>query len=153
MIAKVHQQCPSVIEGLAIAVLDSGCCGMAGSFGFKQEHYDISQQVGDLVVLPSVREASRDCLIVADGFSCRQQIAQGTNRSALHTAEVIHMALQQNGELKRDGMYPEKEYLRHHQTLGTPRRVLPLLISGGFIALGLLALCSRGSNRFAINRR
>ena len=139
--------------GLDVEVLDSGCCGMAGSFGFKQEHYEVSQQIGDLAVLPSVREAPQNSLIVADGFSCRQQIDQGTNRKALHAAEVLHMALQQEGELDRDGMYPEQEYLRLHHTLGAPRRVLPLLISGGLIALGLLTLCSRGSNRFAVNRR
>jgi FAD/FMN-containing dehydrogenase/Fe-S oxidoreductase len=137
--------------GLDVEVLDSGCCGMAGSFGFKQEHYEVSQRIGDLAVLPSVREAPQNSLIVADGFSCRQQIDQGTNRKALHAAEVLHMALQQEGELERDGMYPEKEYLRRHQTLGTPRRVLPLLISGGLIALGLLALCSIGSNRQSIS--
>jgi len=73
--------------------LDSGCCGMAGSFGFEAEHYDVSQRVGELVLLPAVRRAAADTLIVADGFSCREQIAQSTNRGALHLAEVLQIAL------------------------------------------------------------
>jgi Fe-S oxidoreductase len=69
-------------------MLDSGCCGMAGAFGFEAGHYDVSRQIGERVLLPAVREASRDAsrdaLIVTDGFSCREQIAQETGRSA-HT--------------------------------------------------------------------
>jgi FAD/FMN-containing dehydrogenase/Fe-S oxidoreductase len=82
--------------GLDYHILDSGCCGMAGSFGFKQEHYDISLQVGELVLLPAVRQASKDTLIIADGFSCREQIAQTTDRQGLHLAEVLHLAMQQD---------------------------------------------------------
>ncbi len=74
--------------------LDSGCCGMAGSFGFDKHKYDVSIQVGELVLLPAVRNAKPETLIVADGYSCREQIAQTTNRNGLHIAEVIHMALQ-----------------------------------------------------------
>ncbi len=70
--------------GLDYQVLDSGCCGMAGSFGFEKDHYDVSQQVGELVLLPAVRDASQDTLIIADGFSCREQIAQATDRQAVH---------------------------------------------------------------------
>jgi FAD/FMN-containing dehydrogenase/Fe-S oxidoreductase len=79
--------------GLDFEILDSGCCGMAGSFGFEKDHYEISMQVGELVLLPAVRNASPDTLIVANGFSCREQIAQATNRQALHLAEVMQMAL------------------------------------------------------------
>jgi Fe-S oxidoreductase len=68
---------------------DSGCCGMAGSFGFEANHYDISMRVGELVLLPAVRKAPADALIVADGFSCREQIAQGTGRRAVHLAEAL----------------------------------------------------------------
>jgi Fe-S oxidoreductase len=78
--------------GLEYEVLDSGCCGMAGSFGFERSHYDVSKQVGELVLLPAVRQQPKDTLIVADGFSCRQQIAQLTDRRALHLAQVIDMA-------------------------------------------------------------
>jgi Fe-S oxidoreductase len=72
-----------------------GCCGMAGSFGFERDNnkYDISQAIGELELLPAVRKAPPDWLIIADGFSCREQIAQGTARHALHLADVLQMAL------------------------------------------------------------
>ena len=61
--------------------------------GFEKEHYDISMQIGELVLLPAVRRAAPDTLIIANGFSCREQIAQTTNRNAWHLAEVMQMAL------------------------------------------------------------
>ncbi len=70
-----------------------GCCGMAGSFGFEREKYDTSIAIGELELLPAVRQAPEDYLIIADGFSCREQIAQCTGRHALHLAEVIQMGL------------------------------------------------------------
>jgi len=86
----------AVLENMGVDLesLDSGCCGMAGSFGFDQDKYDVSIQVGELVLLPAVRNATPETLVVADGYSCREQIAQTTCRKGLHTAEVIHMALQ-----------------------------------------------------------
>jgi Fe-S oxidoreductase len=78
--------------GLQFEHLDSGCCGMAGAFGFEAKHYDISMRIGDRVLLPRVREADGDTLIIADGFSCREQIEQATGRHALHLAEVLQMA-------------------------------------------------------------
>jgi FAD/FMN-containing dehydrogenase/Fe-S oxidoreductase len=80
--------------GLDFETVDSGCCGMAGSFGFEKEHYDVSLSVGELVLLPAVRKVAEDTLIVANGFSCREQIAQTTGRQALHLAQVIQMAMQ-----------------------------------------------------------
>lgn len=79
---------------LDFEVLDSGCCGMAGSFGFEREHYEISMKVGERVLLPAVRGLPDDALIIADGFSCREQIAQATDRRALHLAEVLRMAIE-----------------------------------------------------------
>jgi Fe-S oxidoreductase len=79
--------------GLDYTVLDSGCCGMAGAFGFEKAHYDVSLKVGERVLLPAIRSADRETLIIADGFSCREQIAQETDRHALHLAEVIQMAM------------------------------------------------------------
>ncbi len=80
--------------GLDYTVLDSGCCGMAGAFGFeKGDHYDLSITCGERVLLPEVRRAALDTLIVANGFSCREQIAQTTDRQALHIAQVLKMAL------------------------------------------------------------
>ncbi len=72
----------------------SGCCGMAGSFGFEKGKYDISIAIGELELLPAVRKAPKDYLIIANGFSCREQISQCTGRHALHLAEVIQMGLQ-----------------------------------------------------------
>jgi FAD/FMN-containing dehydrogenase/Fe-S oxidoreductase len=72
-------------------VLASGCCGMAGSFGFERDKYDVSVAIGERKLLPTVRQAPASTLIVADGFSCREQIAQETRRRALHLAEVIQL--------------------------------------------------------------
>jgi FAD/FMN-containing dehydrogenase/Fe-S oxidoreductase len=69
-----------------------GCCGMAGSFGFERDKYAVSMAIGELELLPAVRHAPQDWLIIANGFSCREQIAQGTERRALHLAEVLRMA-------------------------------------------------------------
>jgi len=91
-----------------------GCCGMAGSFGFHQEHFDISQTIGELELLPSVRQAPDDWLIIADGFSCREQIAQNTPRRALHLAEVLQMALQPSA-LDRNNPYPESDAVRERE--------------------------------------
>jgi Fe-S oxidoreductase len=80
--------------GADLESLDSGCCGMAGSFGFEADHFEVSQQVGELVLLPAVRRAAADTLIVADGFSCREQIAQGTSRRAVHLADALRLAIE-----------------------------------------------------------
>jgi Fe-S oxidoreductase len=73
-------------------LLDSGCCGMAGGFGFLKESYEVSMKAGERVLLPAVRSAG-DALVIADGFSCREQIRQSTGRNALHLAEVLRMAI------------------------------------------------------------
>jgi Fe-S oxidoreductase len=77
--------------GLDAKVLNSGCCGVAGSFGY--EHYDVSMKIGEQVLLPAVRDTPKDMLIISDGFSCRSQIEHGTDRRALHTAEVLQIEL------------------------------------------------------------
>jgi hypothetical protein len=74
---------------------------MAGPFGFQKDKFEISQAIGERVLLPAVRRAAPDTLIVADGFSCREQILQGTGRSARHLAEVLKMAM--NRECSSDG--------------------------------------------------
>jgi FAD/FMN-containing dehydrogenase/Fe-S oxidoreductase len=83
--------------GLDFEVLDSGCCGMAGSFGFEAAKYDVSVRIGERVLLPAVRNAAPDTLIIADGFSCFQQIEGLTGRRALHIAEVLRMAMREAG--------------------------------------------------------
>lgn len=80
--------------GLDIKTPESGCCGMSGSFGFKPENYELSMKIGEKSLLPAVREAEDDLLLIADGYSCREQIEQGAGRCALHVAEVVKMALQ-----------------------------------------------------------
>jgi FAD/FMN-containing dehydrogenase/Fe-S oxidoreductase len=96
--------------GLDFEVLDSGCCGLAGSFGFaKGDHYDVSMKVGERVLLPAARDAERDTIIVSDGFSCKTQIEHATDRRALHTAQVIKMAMD-HGESGPTGDYPERNY-------------------------------------------
>jgi Fe-S oxidoreductase len=70
-----------------------GCCGMAGSYGFELDKYETSMAIGELELLPSVRQAPPDWLIIANGFSCREQITQGAGRPTLHLAEVLRMAI------------------------------------------------------------
>jgi Fe-S oxidoreductase len=75
--------------GGAVKLLDSGCCGMAGPFGFEQQSFAVSQTLGERALLPAVRAAAPGTVIVTDGFSCREQIAQNTDRRAVHLAEVL----------------------------------------------------------------
>jgi Fe-S oxidoreductase len=78
--------------GISATVLDAGCCGMAGGFGYEAEHYDVSMACAERKLLPAVRGADAETLLVADGFSCREQIRQATGREALHLAQVLRMA-------------------------------------------------------------
>jgi Fe-S oxidoreductase len=79
--------------GVAATMPDNGCCGMAGPFGFNKEKYEVSLAVGESELLPRVRKALPETIVLADGFSCREQIAQTTDRHALHLAEVLQMAM------------------------------------------------------------
>ena len=83
----------SLPENYSVEVIPSGCCGMAGSFGFEKEHYELSQQIGELVLFPAVRKQSDDVLIAAPGTSCRHQIKDGTGKKALHPVEILYAAL------------------------------------------------------------
>ncbi|RLD50745.1 MAG: FAD-binding oxidoreductase, partial [Bacteroidetes bacterium] len=73
--------------------IPSGCCGMAGSFGYEKEHYDLSMKVGELVLFPAVRKTGEEIIISAPGTSCRHQIHDGTKRDALHPLEILYDAL------------------------------------------------------------
>ncbi len=73
--------------------IPSGCCGMAGSFGYEKEHYDLSMKVGELVLFPTVRNSNTETIIAATGTSCRQQIADGTKRDSFHPVEILYNAL------------------------------------------------------------
>jgi FAD/FMN-containing dehydrogenase/Fe-S oxidoreductase len=116
--------------GLDFELLDSGCCGLAGSFGYEEKHYDISMKIGERVLLPRVRAADRDTLIVTDGFSCREQIMHGTPRHAMHLAEVIQMAMHQ--PLKSRRKYIESEFVQEAPSY-------PLLTAS--VGTGLLLAC------------
>ena len=79
--------------GHRVQLIPSGCCGMAGAFGYEEEHFALSQQIGELVLFPSVRSTPAEAAVVAPGTSCRHQIKDGTGRIALHPAEVLFDAL------------------------------------------------------------
>jgi FAD/FMN-containing dehydrogenase/Fe-S oxidoreductase len=80
-------------QNFSVDTIPSGCCGMAGSFGYEKEHYDVSMQIGELVLFPSVRKHAETCTIAAPGTSCRHQIKDGTGTKALHSVEVLYGAL------------------------------------------------------------
>ena len=95
-------------------VLESGCCGMAGAFGYEKDKYQVSVACGERSLLPEVRKAPVSTIIVADGFSCKEQIAQETNRHALHLAEVLRLGLDgQEGSVP--AMYPENRFVQRRQ--------------------------------------
>ena len=118
-----------------------GCCGMAGSFGFEDDKYDVSVAIGELELLPAVREAPHDTLIIANGFSCREQIAQCTDRQALHLAEVIQMALEE-GPRGVPGAFPEREAVaRRRAAVNRSMRRAGITLAGVLAGgLGLWAL-------------
>jgi FAD/FMN-containing dehydrogenase/Fe-S oxidoreductase len=116
-----------------------GCCGMAGSFGFERDNdkYEVSIAIGELELLPAVRNAPTDWLIIADGFSCREQIAQSTGRHALHLAEVLQLALQPSA-VDHDDPYPESQLIneRRSEVRASMTRAgigLGLAAAGGFL--------------------
>ena len=97
--------------GLDLQVLDSGCCGVAGSFGY--EHYELSMKIGEQGLLPAVRAAPSGALIIADGFSCRSQIAHGSDRRAMHIAQALQLALHTGeGPAAADHVDEEKRRLQ-----------------------------------------
>jgi len=82
-----------LVPGLKVSTVQTSCCGMAGSFGYEAEHYDVSMKMAELSLLPSIRNSSKDALLVADGTSCRHQISDGTGRQAVHVARLLESAL------------------------------------------------------------
>jgi Fe-S oxidoreductase len=100
---KAHNVMSSVtgalklVPGLDVEAIESSCCGMAGAFGYQAETYEVSKAMGELSLLPAVRAAESDTLVVADGTSCRHQISDGSAREAMHVARVLEMALAEGG--------------------------------------------------------
>ncbi len=144
----------SVLErmGIDFTTPAPGCCGMAGAFGFEKEKYAVSKAIGELELLPAIRKAPTDWLIVADGFSCREQIAQETDRHALHLAEVLQMALREATETP-EGFpmfdpapqhYPEDAWVRPHQAaIRKSMKRTGLAVAGCAAAAALLVALAR----------
>jgi FAD/FMN-containing dehydrogenase/Fe-S oxidoreductase len=122
-----------VLERLGIdgEIMPTGCCGMAGSFGFEAEKYHWSQKIAEHALLPRLRRAPEDALVLAAGFSCREQIEQGAGRETRHVAEVIAEAM---------GFAPREELQEDRRS--------PLLMAGGIIAAGLLIGLALGRRRY-----
>ena len=80
-------------ENYKVEEIPSGCCGMAGSFGYEKEHYDLSMKIGEMVLFPTVRGAEEKVIISAPGTSCRHHIKDGTGRNAAHPVEILYKAL------------------------------------------------------------
>jgi Fe-S oxidoreductase len=118
--------------GIDYTMPETGCCGMAGAFGFEKGHYDISIKCGERVLLPAIRQTEPNQLIITDGFSCHEQISQTTGRHALHLAQVVDMALERNGE---DGKFIEQTYLAQHQPDGASYAARNMLLFGAGAAL------------------
>jgi Fe-S oxidoreductase len=131
--------------GAEYELLNSGCCGMAGSFGFEADKYQASVAIGEQTLLPKVRGAAPDAVLVADGFSCREQVEQLTDRHALHTAEVLSLAM--HDRLPRSGK-PEAEVVeaRRRELRKSRRRAAVALGVGTASVLALSMLWMRRRN-------
>ncbi len=130
--------------GIDFELLDDGCCGMAGSFGFEEEKYDISVACAEQGLLPAVRKTESDAFVIADGFSCQEQIRQLTDREALHIAQVIQFALH-NGEGLNGG--PPEECMvkqRAREVERSIRRSNGVLVSAALAAGAGLYLAAKG---------
>jgi hypothetical protein len=131
--------------GVTVQPLQGGCCGLAGSWGFENGKYDISLQCGEQALLPAVRSADPNTVIVADGFSCKTQIEQaGTGRAALHVAQVMKMAREHGPDGQRSD-FPEQSYHHARPGPGTRRRAQRLATSGAVVAaLAVVAVLFAG---------
>ncbi|MGD9734610.1 MAG: FAD-binding and (Fe-S)-binding domain-containing protein [Solirubrobacterales bacterium] len=124
--------------GLDFEVLDSGCCGLAGSFGFEREHDEISRQIGEQRLMPAVRGAGERTILIADGFSCKTQIETLTERRALHTAQVLKLAME--AEHGAETLHPRPESGMPDVVLnGDGRGREAALIGGVAAAIGVAA--------------
>jgi Fe-S oxidoreductase len=130
--------------GISATVPDSGCCGLAGNFGFERGHYEVSKAAGERVLLPAVRAAAGDTLIVADGFSCRTQIEQGTDRTARHLAQILASAL--------PGHHDQSEPFGQDSKGVSRRRLTPLRQKASSVRLSDPAGEGRTGHRFGRRR-
>ncbi len=133
--------------GVDAKILDSGCCGMAGAFGYEADKYEVSMACGERALLPSVRAAPDDELVVADGFSCRNQIAEGTDRRALHLAHLLQMALRE-GPTGPEGPRPEARWLPDQEDWALSGPTGAAVLGAALLGIGGLALVA-AVRRFA----
>jgi hypothetical protein len=140
--------------GVEAEVLDSGCCGLAGNFGFEQGHYEVSEACAERVLLPAVRDAGDTDVILADGFSCRTQIEQGdaAGRRAVHLAELLRAGLRGDDGQGR----PERRWASRPQ--GPSRSARVLATAGPGIAVAAAAAATgwwrrKARRRSSMNRR
>jgi FAD/FMN-containing dehydrogenase/Fe-S oxidoreductase len=127
--------------GVDCEVPDSGCCGMAGSFGYEADHYDVGKACGERVLLPKVRSLPEDQLVVTDGFSCREMILQETDRRPLHFAQALQMAMRE-GPDGPAGPLPERRYAAAESTPAVP---VGIIAAGLVAAAGLFWVFARRS--------
>ena len=123
--------------GVEVETLKAGCCGLAGSWGFEADHHDLSMQIGEQGLLPTVRRLDDETIVVADGFSCKTQIEQGdTGRRALHVAQVLKLA-REHGESGPEGAKPERLYYEVRPKPSLPRRAARAAVLVGAAGLAL----------------
>ena len=137
--------------GVDVRPVEGGCCGLAGSFGFEAGHYDISLAAGEHALLPAVRDAPQDTLVVANGFSCRTQIEQaGTGRRALHLAEVIALARERDAGVRQATPAEAGWGDRRPRPPAARRvgRVAAAALTTGLAAAGAVTAVRRGRGRF-----
>jgi FAD/FMN-containing dehydrogenase/Fe-S oxidoreductase len=128
--------------GLEIEPVSGGCCGLAGSWGFEQGHHDVSMQCGELALLPAVRDADPDTVVVANGFSCKTQIQQsGAERRALHVAQVMKMAREHGPQGFRSGP-PEQPYYEVKPQPPARTRALRAAALAGAVGVAAAAVCA-----------
>ncbi len=133
--------------GLDYEVLDTGCCGLAGSFGYERgERFEVSIKAAERTLLPAARAASPHTLLMSDGFSCRSQIAHGCDRDALHLAQVLQMALHE-GPNGPTTPRPEARYTEPPETQGNGSRRRAAVAAGAAVALGGLGALAQRHGR------
>jgi FAD/FMN-containing dehydrogenase/Fe-S oxidoreductase len=131
--------------GVDVETLNAGCCGLAGSWGFESGHHDVSMDVGELGLLPKVRELDAETIVVADGFSCKTQIEQGsTGRRALHVAQVMKLA-REHGASGPSGARPERLYYEVRPKPSLPRRAAraAVIVGAAALAVGFVSATMR----------
>ena len=121
--------------GVEVETLKAGCCGLAGSWGFEADHHDLSMQIGEQGLLSRVRQLDDETIVVADGFSCKTQIEQGsTGRRALHVAQVLKLAHEHRAS-GPSGPRPERLYYEVRPKPSLPRRAARAAVLAGAAAL------------------